>query len=442
MKRNKIIGILLITAMIFSIGCTNNSGSSNEDTGIKSKEIVFEENVMDSSNTSVKITQEEINFSEPDGTEFQFQFYKDGKIYGSLASTERSMTELVGTQEFPIYGLMKENLYVLEENLQVNDTGEKVLAYFEGEGVKGINSKTFGEGRHVVNYYNYEANEIKPLSRKKYISSGINFAYLDKEIEIVRERLVEGNENFGYSLYNYNVNNKSLTAIQVIDIENEIVYDFKDEGEDVKFIVDIVYDESTEKFYGINTEGVIYELKFENETIVFNEKERLDLGGIALWNEEQVSLNKDGEIVIMYNFITNTYANNNIPMYDEKYMGNVGEGNELLITYNPSTNEMVRIMQNEKMEYEIISFWKDSNLFLLEKGRTKGREEEYYLGELKDDKIDIYQKIDIGDVSEKHVACYNKIINEDNTEVLLEFRTFNIYSDNYDRKIIRINIER
>ena len=178
---------------------------------------------------------------------------------------------------------------------------------------------------------------------------------------------------------------------------------------------------------------------------MLNEKEKLNLGGIALWNEEQVSINKDGDIVIFYAFITDSYTSNHTPIYQEKYMGNVNEGNELLIKYNLSTNEVQRVMQGENMDFQVISFWENSNLFLLKKDKKDGKEEEYYIGELKEDKIDIYHKIDIMNINNKHVVCYNSIINEDNTEILLQFRKFDLYRDDYndfENEVIKINIER
>ena len=40
MNKNKIIGMILITSMIFNIGCTNNINSDQKES-LKSKEVVF-----------------------------------------------------------------------------------------------------------------------------------------------------------------------------------------------------------------------------------------------------------------------------------------------------------------------------------------------------------------------------------------------------------------
>ena len=438
MKRKRIIGMLLIVSMIFNVGCTNLVKKEK----LNSKEIVFEENVLESSN-NVKITQEEVNFIVPEeDTEFVFYFYKDGKLYGTLDSVLEREIKLEGTEKFPLYGVSKENLYEAGEDLVVKDTGNKLLTYFEGEGIRGINSNVFGEERECVYYYNYESNEKKVIANENYLASARSTVYIEDEIEIINERLVEGNDDFGYILYNYKRNGKSLTSLKIIDIKNEKVYSYKSEGYDTRFIVDVVYDKNTEKLYGINQEGIIYEIEFESNSIVLNEKEKLNLGGIALWNEEQVSINKDGDIVIFYAFISDTYTGNHTPIYQEKYMGNTNEGNELLIKYNLSTNEVQRVMQGENMDFRVVSFWENSNLFLLKKD---GKEDEYYIGELKEDKIDIYHKINIMDSNDKHIVCYNSIINEDNTEILLQFRKFDLYSDDYndfENEIIKINIER
>ena len=444
MNKKKVIGILLIASMIFNIGCTNNINSVKKE-DIKSKEVVFEENVLESSN-SVKITQEEVNFIVPEeDTEFLFYSYKDGKLYGTLDSILESEIKSEGTEKFPLYGVSKENLYEAGEDLVVKDTGNKLLTYFEGEGIRGINSNIFGEERECVYYYDYESNEKKVIANENYLASARSTVYIEDEIEIINERLVEGNDALGYILYNYKRNGKSLTSLKIIDMENEKVYSYKSEGYDTRFIVDVVYDKNTEKLYGINQEGIIYEVEFESNNIVLNEKEKLNLGGIALWNEEQVSINKDGDIVIFYAFITDSYTSNHTPIYQEKYMGNVNEGNELLIKYNLSTNEVQRVMQGENMDFQVISFWENSNLFLLKKDKKDGKEEEYYIGELKEDKIDIYHKIDIMNINNKHVVCYNSIINEDNTEILLQFRKFDLYRDDYndfENEVIKINIER
>lgn len=442
MNKKKIIGVLLISSMIFNVGCTNNKSSVTGEE-IKSKEIVFEENVIDSSNASVKITQEEVNFIVPEeDTEFIFYFYNNGKLYGTLDSISEKDIVLEGTEKFPLYGVSKENLYEVGNDLVVRDTGNKLLTYFELEGIRGINSNIFGEDRADVYYYDYESNEKKVIASEKYLVNARSTAYIEDEIEIISERLVEGNDDFGYILYNYKRNGKSLTSLKIIDIKNEKIYSYKSEGDDTRFIVDILYDKNTESFYGVNQEGVIYEVKFGSNNIVLNEKAKLNLGGIALWNEEQVSISKDGDIVIFYAFISDTYTDGYTPVYQEKYMGNVKGGNELLIKYNIDSNEFKRFAKGENMDFQVISFWRNSNLLLLKKDKNNGIEEEYYIGELKEDKIDVYDKIDITDVTDKHVVCYNNIINENNSEILLQFRKFDLYSDDFENEVIKINIER
>lgn len=82
MKKKKIIGLLMAMTIIFNIGCTSNLSNNENKDNVTSKEIVFEENVMESSYSNVKVTQEDFNFVEPEGYQFNFKFYKDGNIYG------------------------------------------------------------------------------------------------------------------------------------------------------------------------------------------------------------------------------------------------------------------------------------------------------------------------------------------------------------------------
>ena len=461
MNKKKIMGIILMASMIFNVGCTNNTNSVKKEK-LNSKEIVFEENVLESSN-NVKITQEEIKFNTPENMRFDFRFFKEGKIYGSLSSVFDNMIDLNKPIGYPKYGSYEENLYVVDNEYNINDTGMKLLVKDENEGVRGINSQYYGVDRHVVNYYNYETNKLVEVARKKYESfSSYIFNHLHNGIENAYERLIKGNDNFGYVIYNYSKNEEKLSQLQVIDIINCHIYTYEVKGEDVDFIVDIVFDKITESFYAIGNKGIVYNMNLKNDEIILTEKEKLDLSGIALWDESQISINESGEIIIMYKLFTNEYAvsseafsedENKIddlylakPLYDEKVMGDSKDSNELLITYNPSTNKVKRIMQNLDKNYEVISFLGESNLCLLEKNKQNGYNQEFYIGELKDDRIDIYNKIKIDTEEDKNIWLYNYIINESNNEILINFRIANLvgdfYTNEWQDRVIKINIER
>lgn len=461
MNKKKIMGIILMASMIFNVGCTNNTNSVKKEK-LNSKEIVFEENVLESSN-NVKIIQEEIKFNTPENKRFDFRFFKEGKIYGSLSSVFDNMIDLNKPIGYPKYGSYEENLYVVDNEYNINDTGMKLLVKDENEGVRGINSQYYGADRHVVNYYNYETNKLVEVARKKYESfSSYIFNHLHNGIENAYERLIKGNDNFGYVIYNYSKNEEKLSQLQVIDIINCNIYTYEAKGEDVDFIVDIVFDKITESFYAIGNKGIVYNMNLKNDEIILTEKERLDLSGIALWDESQISINESGEIIIMYKLFTNEYAvsseafsedENKIddsyfakPLYDEKVMGDSKDSNELLITYNPSTNKVKRIMQNLDKNYEVISFLGESNLCLLEKNKQNGYNQEFYIGELKDDRIDIYNKIKIDTEEDKNIWLYNYIINESNNEILINFRIANLvgdfYTNEWQDRVIKINIER
>ena len=461
MNKKKIMGIILMASMIFNVGCTNNTNSVKKEK-LNSKEIVFEENVLESSN-NVKITQEEIKFNTPENMRFDFRFFKEGKIYGSLSSVFDNMIDLNKPIGYPKYGSYEENLYVVDNEYNINDTGMKLLVKDENEGVRGINSQYYGVNRHVVNYYNYETNKLVEVARKKYESfSSYIFNHLHNGIENAYERLIKGNDNFGYVIYNYSKNEEKLSQLQVIDIINCHIYTYEVKGEDVDFIVDIVFDKITESFYAIGNKGIVYNMNLKNDEIILTEKEKLDLSGIALWDESQISINESGEIIIMYKLFTNEYAvsseafsedENKIddlylakPLYDEKVMGDSKDSNELLITYNPSTNKVKRIMQNLDKNYEVISVLGESNLCLLEKNKQNGYNQEFYIGELKDDRIDIYNKIKIDTEEDKNIWLYNYIINESNNEILINFRIANLvgdfYTNEWQDRVIKINIER
>ena len=103
-------------------------------------------------------------------------------------------------------------------------------------------------------------------------------------------------------------------------------------------------------------------------------------------------------------------------------------------------------MQNLDKNYEVISFLGESNLCLLEKNKQNGYNQEFYIGELKDDRIDIYNKIKIDTEEDKNIWLYNYIINESNNEILINFRIANLigdfYTNEWQDRVIKINIER
>ena len=111
-------------------------------------------------------------------------------------------------------------------------------------------------------------------------------------------------------------------------------------------------------------------------------------------------------------------------------------------------------MQNDKKNFEVVEFWKESNLCLLEKYNLEGGGMEYYIGELKDDRIDIYHKIELNEEVGEVIWIYNKLMNDDNTELIIQFKsvsndeamedyfTSSVYPNEFKDYIIKINIER
>lgn len=455
MNKKSIISILMALAMTLNIGCTANGGGNS----LKSKEIVFEENVMDSSNSSIKITQEEINFIVPEGYKFDFGFYNSGKLYGSL-SDERVTPYRIGAMvnlPLEIRG-EDQKLYVANDEFEVEETEQSILVYNEDEGVKGLNSEWVGEDRHSVNYFNYETNEFESLFRKKYESNLGRMYYTPDGKETTTEKLIEGNNNFGYSLYNYAFGDEKLVSIRIVDLTTKEVYEYEDKGTECNFIIDILYDNVTESFYAINEIGVIYELTFKNNVINFKEFDTIDLSGIALLYENQVTINKDGEIILMYQFKSNSFISDGSttfkPLYDEKIMKNAKDSSELLVIYKPSVKTIERIMQGDSKNFEVVEFWRESNLCLLEKGKQEGQGQEYYIGELKEDRIDIYHKVELDVKEDDCIWIYNVLMNDDDTELIIQFKAteslngseeyFSEYYYPYGYKdyVVKLNIER
>lgn len=444
MKRKKIIGLLMAMTIIFNMGCATNVNSSDNVDKVSSKEIVFEENVMDSSNSNVKVTQEEINFTSPERTYFNFKFYNNDKLYGEIVSSDEYGFPYQSVEEIPYYKINGEKLYVVNDDFTVEETDKDVLVYNENEGIRGINSNCYGENQHVVNYYNYKTNELTELYRKKYTADMGNINYLNGTSN-VSEKIVEGNDDFGYSIYNYQENDEKIVSLQVVNLKSGDVYEYEAKGGDINFIVDLVYDNITEKFYAINSDGSIYDANFSDKKIKFSEIVKLELDGMNIVNEDQVTINKEGEIILMNKLNSNTH----IVADGEKEEQQFKKSNNLVISYKPSNKSIKNIVQSGKNDFEIIGYWRESKICILSNEKM-----EYYVGELKEDRINIYQKIEIEAGENDNIYFFNKIMNEDNTELILHFKInetqavtegeniASLYLDNLRNYYIKVNIDR
>lgn len=444
MKRKKIIGLLMAMTIIFNMGCATNVNSSDNVDKVSSKEIVFEENVMNSSNSNVKVTQEEINFTSPERTYFNFKFYNNDKLYGEIVSSDEYGFPYQSVEEIPYYKINGEKLYVVNDDFTVEETDKDVLVYNENEGIRGINSNCYGENQHVVNYYNYKTNELTELYRKKYTADMGNINYLNGTSN-VSEKIVEGNDDFGYSIYNYQENDEKIVSLQVVNLKSGDVYEYEAKGGDINFIVDLVYDNITEKFYVVNSDGSIYDANFSDKKIKFSEIVKLELDGMNIVNEDQVTINKEGEIILMNKLNSNTH----IVADGEKEEQQFKKSNNLVISYKPSNKSIKNIVQSGKNDFEIIGYWRESKICILSNEKM-----EYYVGELKEDRINIYQKIEIEAGENDNIYFFNKIMNEDNTELILHFKInetqavtegeniASLYLDNLRNYYIKVNIDR
>ena len=444
MKRKKIIGLLMAMTIIFNMGCATNVNSSDNVDKVSSKEIVFEENVMNSSNSNVKVTQEEINFTSPERTYFNFKFYNNDKLYGEIVSSDEYGFPYQSVEKIPYYKINGEKLYVVNDDFTVEETDKDVLVYNENEGIRGINSNCYGENQHVVNYYNYKTNELTELYRKKYTADMGNINYLNGTSN-VSEKIVEGNDDFGYSIYNYQENDEKIVSLQVVNLKSGDVYEYEAKGGDINFIVDLVYDNITEKFYVVNSDGSIYDANFSDKKIKFSEIVKLELDGMNIVNEDQVTINKEGEIILMNKLNSNTH----IVADGEKEEQQFKKSNNLVISYKPSNKSIKNIVQSGKNDFEIIGYWRESKICILSNEKM-----EYYVGELKEDRINIYQKIEIEAGENDNIYFFNKIMNEDNTELILHFKInetqavtegeniASLYLDNLRNYYIKVNIDR
>ena len=111
MKKRK-ISLIVVAIAILTMGI---GGCSKEKT------VIVDTNVQDSKNTGVNISEETINLKMDDNLLYTPKYFDGDKIYGTFGPYAGRIIKN-GTEEYPISGLFKKNLYTLENDGSIKET--------------------------------------------------------------------------------------------------------------------------------------------------------------------------------------------------------------------------------------------------------------------------------------------------------------------------------
>ena len=392
MKKRK-ISLIIVAIVILTMGI---GGCSKEKT------VIVDTNVQDSKNTGVNISEETINLKMDDNTDYIPRYFDGDKIYGTVRLSAGGIIKN-GTEEYPILGIMKKNLYTLESDGSIKVTDREPIFYnwrireSKGIVVDDINDMIESDNIHDIYYYNDKTGEKRKI--------GTDYSSENKDNIGRREaytQMIEGQSEFAYTMLNeteaelreskMDVEGKisgedKLLNLQILGVNNGEKYEYK--GTDISAIGDIIYSKITDKFYAIDVKGKLYNVEMKDNETKFIEVDNIDIKWLDSINEGSVSVNNNGEILIF---------------------NKLDYGQVLTIIYNPKTKKTTYINKGDDENTRILEYFTEGNKVILEK-KTSDNNDEIYVGELKDNYIKIYTKLDVEKDEEEYSGfstCYNE----------------------------------
>ncbi|MBU3133381.1 hypothetical protein KPL40_13060 [Clostridium gasigenes] len=395
MKKRK-ISLIVVAIAILTMGI---GGCSKEKT------VIVGTNVQDSKNEGVNISEETINLKMDDNLLYTPKYFDGDKIYGTFGPNAGRVIK-DGTQEYPIAGLFKKNLYTVESDGTIKATDREPVFYDDWiRGSKGVsedidNNKIGNYSNNDIYYYDDKTGEKRKI--------GTGYSSENKDNIGGREvctQIVEGQSEFAYTMLNerehewgIKINAKGenkLLNLQILGVNNGEKYEYK--GTDVSAIGDIIYSEITEKFYALDVNGKLYNIELKDNEAKFSEVDNIDFKGLDDIYERSVSVNNNGEILIF---------------------NKLDKGQVLTIIYNAETKKTTYINKDNDESTRILQYFTEGNKVVFSK-TSSDNNHEIYVGELKDDYIKVYTKLDIPSSEGEMLGYTSAIMSDDGKKMLL-----------------------
>lgn len=410
MDKKIIYVVILLSLTTQLIGC-----KQREEETVK--RIVLEADVRDQKlgekNNNPKVTVEKINLKLDEGDYFEPAFYHEGEVYGAIdkGSGEISRSDKA-TESHPIAGYMKDYLYKVDENINLEKTSKEV---FDRVGRSKMVGFKLLEDDKVFSIDYKKEDKIKEIPElTKIINELKERSEYDSTCHI---RLNSDNENY-VEIYITIASNKE--KLYLYDMKSKKLYDVHDkEYEKNGCLNTLNYVDSLQSLVWINKDFKIYKLKLEKENAFFesyinldkyigsNEKGKIDDVRTVMINSDEILIFQDqclNEVgpylyhpiyktisISKFNFKTNQYrvlfeVPDDINMYGQ-YIGN-------------NMLNLEEFKQNEKTKESIIPVNR-------------------YIEEIKNDELNVIYKEKTKDEDETTYPNVYSALSEDGTELFL-----------------------
>ena len=406
MKHKKIVFIIssiMVLSLVLS-GCS------------KEKSIVIDTAVQNNENKSIEFKEETIYPELGENEQFIPKYFNGDKVYGVVGRKGAK------PEEDLIFGLYKENFYTLEKDGILKETDSKPVVYnwgiAENEGISygDTNMDQYNENSDLY-YFNYKNYEKKNL--------GISYPNINLNLDFdsIQPQIIEGQSEYGYTIVSKkeSENADSTKKLLIFGVNNGEKY--TSIGVDESSIADIVYSEIDGKFYAINSVGKVYSVELKNSEARFVEENNIDIEWLDELNKKDVIVNQNGDILCsgeLHQWDITVNENGEILILNRRDYGKV-----LTTIYNPKTKKTTIINKEESEEIRVLEYFPKSNKVILGK-----RDEEVYLGEIKEDYIKIITKIDIEKDEGEYSSYDAAIISEDGKKLLIQNMIFKSEEEN------------
>ncbi len=410
MNKKMIYVVMILSLTTQLIGC---GGKSEESV----KRIVLESDVRDQKlgekNNNPKVTVEKINLKLDEGDYFEPAFYHEGEVYGNIDKGFGVIGSLdKATESHPIAGYMKDYLYKVDENINLEKTSKEV---FDRVGRSKMVGFKLLEDDKVFSIDYKKEDKIKEIPElTKIINELKERSEYDSTCHI---RLNSDNENY-VEIYITIASNKE--KLYLYDMKSKKLYDVHDkEYEKNGCLNTLHYVDSLQSLMWISKDLKVYKLKLEKENAFFesyinldkyigtNKKDKIDnVSGVMINSDEMLIfqdeyINEQGPYlyyplyrtisISKFNFKTNQYrvlfeVPDDINMW-AKYIGN-------------NMLDIEEFKQNEKNMESIIPINR-------------------YIKEIRNDELNVIYKEKIKDEGETSYPNVYSALSEDGTELFL-----------------------
>ncbi|MBU3138134.1 hypothetical protein KPL39_18040 [Clostridium gasigenes] len=393
MKKRK-IGLIVVAIAILTMGI---GGCSKE------KIVIVDTNVQDSKNIGVNISEETINLKTDDNTDYLPRYFDGDKICGTVRLSSGGIIEN-GTEEYPILGIMKKDMYTLESDASIKVTDREPMFYnwgiTESKGivVDDINAMIESDHSNDIYYYDDKIGEKRKLGKTYSLDNEESIGRREGETQ-----MIEGQSEFAYTMLNEREcevreskmsgegkisGEDKLLNLQILGVNNGEKYEYNGTG--ILPIGDIVYSKITDKFYAIDVKGKLYNVEMKDNETKFIEVDNIDIKWLDSINEGSVSVNDNGEILIF---------------------NKLDYGQVLIIIYNPKTKQTTYINKGDDENTRILKYFTEGNKVILVK-KNSDDNDEIYVGELKDNYMKIYTKLDVEKDEEEYLGFSDAIVSD------------------------------